>query len=130
MLTETHRARCSLVKHHASRHVLWKRRADATAVGLENGQATVPLMTIATLEKHPKGCCSWLWEETASHGRGERALGGSQGGAVSSTPSPKSRAQPESRDSGNYGQALEEAEFKAWKMLDKILGDFCKAIST
>lgn len=70
MLTETHKARCSLVKHQASRHVLWKRRADATAVGMENGQATARLMTIATLEKHAKGCCSWLSEETVSHSLG------------------------------------------------------------
>ena len=66
MLTETHRACCSLVKHQVSQHVLWKRRADVTPVGTDNSQATALLMTVTTLEECSKG--SWLTEEKVSHG--------------------------------------------------------------
>lgn len=66
MLTETHRACCSLVKHPVSQYVLWKRRADVTPVGTDNSQATVLLLTLTTLEEFSKG--SWLTEEKVSHG--------------------------------------------------------------
>lgn len=67
---------------------------------------------------HAKGSCrggSWLTSENINHGWGGREVGLLSGGGCVSAARPKPRPQPESRDSRNCGQALEDTGFKAYE---------------
>lgn len=131
MLTGTHRAHCNLVKHQTSQYILWKRRADATTVGTDNSQATALPMTVTTrgaLQGQLQRGQLAHWGKSQSWLR-QGEVGPLWGSGCNICHMSSTDASPEGRDSRNYGQGLEEPNLKM-KILDTILGDFCKLMCT